>query len=143
MQPYGYENNLECQVMSASPIGLIQMLCHGALEALKQARASLRTGEIALRSRNISKAQAILGELSVSLDRARGGEIAAQLGDLYAYMQRRLAEANFQQTDEPLAETERLLGTLTDAWDQCGTEVYGSYFPVPAVENHRAYEYVG
>jgi flagellar protein FliS len=143
MQPYGYENNLECEVMSASPIGLIQMLCHGALDALKEARAYLRTGDIALRSRKISKALAILAELSVSLDRARGGEIAAQLSDLYAYMQQRLIEANFRQADEPLAETERLLGTLTDAWDQCGTQVYGSHFAVPAIENHRVYEYVG
>ena len=143
MQPYGYENNLECQVMSASPVGLIQMLCHGALDAVKEARGYLRTGEIALRSRKISKAQAILAELSLSLDRTRGGEIASQLGDLYAYMQRRLSEANFRQADEPLAETERLLSTLTDAWDQCGTEVYGSHFPVPTVENYRAYECVG
>jgi flagellar protein FliS len=143
MQPYGYENNLECQVMSASPVGLIQMLCHGALDALKEARAYLRTGDIARRSHRISKAQSILAELSVSLDRTRGGEIAAQLGDLYAYMQRRLVEANFRQADEPLAETERLLGTLTDAWDQCGTEAYGSHFPVPVVENYRAYECVG
>jgi flagellar protein FliS len=143
MQPFGYENNLKCEVMSASPVGLIQMLCHGALDALKEARSYLRTGDIALRSRKISKAQAILVELAVSLDRARGGEIAVQLSDLYAYMQQRLIEANFRQADEPLAETERLLGTLTDAWDQCGTEAYGSRFPLPETENHRVYEYVG
>jgi flagellar protein FliS len=143
MRLYGYENNLECQVMSASPVGLIQMLCHGALDSVKEARAYLRTGEIAMRSSKISKVHAILTELSVSLDRAKGGEIAAQLGDLYAYMQMRLVEANFRQADEPLAETERLLGTLTDAWDQCGTEMYGSHFPIPAPENHRVYEFVG
>ena len=129
--------------MSASPIGLVQMLCHGALDAVVEARMYLQAGDIAGRSRKITKAQTILAELSVSLDRVRGAGIAAQLRDLYVYMQRRLMEANFRQADEPLAETERLLGTLTDAWDQCGTEAYGSHFPVPAVENHRAYEYVG
>jgi flagellar protein FliS len=143
MRAYGYENNLESEVMSASPVGLVQMLCHGALDAVKEARGYLRTGEIAKRSRRIGKAEAILTELSVSLDRTKGGEIAAQLVDLYSYILRRLAEANFRQTDEPLAEAERLLATLTDAWDQCGTEMYSSHFPLHAPENQRSYEFVG
>ena len=141
-----YENNLEAEVMSAAPLRLVQMLYRGALDATTSARAYLQAGEIAERSRQITKVQAILAELSVSLDHARGGIIADRLSGLYAYMQRRLAEANSRQADEPLAETERLLRILTEAWEECSPEPESHQFqfaiPAPPCE-YRSYNVVG
>jgi flagellar protein FliS len=51
------------------------------------------------------------------LDHERGGEISQRLGLLYDYMQRRLLEANMQQSDAPLAEVLGLLSTLSEAWE--------------------------
>ena len=146
MYAYRYENNLETEVMSAGPIRLVQMLCRGALDAIASARAHLQAGDIAARSRQITKAQAILTELSTSLDHARGGAIATQLSELYGYMQRLLTEANFRQADEPLAETERLLRTLTEAWEECAPEPESPLFQfeMSAVSReYRSYDLVG
>jgi flagellar protein FliS len=141
-----YENNLEAEVMSAAPLRLVQMLYRGALDATAAARAHLQAGEIAARSRQITKAQAILAELSISLDHAKGGVIAGRLSGLYDYMQRRLSEANFRQADEPLAETERLLKTLTEAWEECEPEPEASQFHfamTAAPREYRSYDLVG
>jgi flagellin-specific chaperone FliS len=47
--------------------------------------------------------------------------MAANLIELYDYLQRRLLEANIRQIDEPLAEAGRLISTLLEAWSGCRT----------------------
>ncbi len=108
---------LENRVLGSSPIELLRLLYGGAIDAVRAARARLAGGDIAARSRAISKAQAILHELDCALNREQGGELAARLGPLYAYMQTLLTHANLQQSDQPLAEVERLLTTLREGWD--------------------------
>jgi flagellar protein FliS len=95
------------------------MLYRGAATAVANARVHLRDRDITARSRQITKAIEIINELMLSLDRQQGGELAANLAELYDYMQRRLQEANFHQIEEPLVEIERLLRTLLEAWEQC------------------------
>jgi flagellar secretion chaperone FliS len=111
-----YDTYLETEVFGADPVKLIHMLYRGAIEAVGAARRHLAAKQIRERSRQVNKAWNILHELSRSLDFNRGGEIARSLGELYNYMQRRLIEANAQQSDAPLAEVESLLNTLCEAW---------------------------
>ena len=108
---------LESRILSADPIELVRLLYQAAIERVREARRHLAAGDIAARARSITKAMEILTELTVSLDRERGGEIAARLLQLYDYMQRRLLEANFQQSDPPLAEVLSLLVTLSEGWE--------------------------
>src|ERR1035441_10518135 len=107
---------LESRVLSADPVELIHLLYEAAIEAVREARRYLAEGEIAARSRSITKAFGILQELVAALDHERGGEISGRLGQLYDYMQRRLLEANFEQIAQPLAEVLGLLATLAEAW---------------------------
>jgi flagellar protein FliS len=109
---------LESRVESADPVQLVRMMYQGAIGSVREARNLLAKGDIAERSRAISKAHAILTELLVSLDHERGGEISMQLARLYDYMQRRLLEANLQQVDAPMVEVLGLLSTLKEAWDR-------------------------
>lgn len=127
-----YRNYLEQEVRSADPLKLVQMLYRGAIEAVSAARAHLRAGSIRERSRQIDKALAIVHELLRSLDPQY--EIAKPLGGLYAYMTRRLIEANARQADEPLAEVERLLATLLEGWR--------SITPTPSVDETADYQSV-
>jgi flagellar protein FliS len=108
---------LENRVLAADPIELVRMLYQAAEGAVREARRRLEAGEIAARSMAIARACDVLAELSASLDRERGGEIAARLSRLYDYMTRRLVEANTLQQDALLAEVLGLLGTLAEAWD--------------------------
>jgi flagellar protein FliS len=107
---------LESRVLSADPVELVAILYEGALGAVEQARRRLVEGDIAARSAAISKGVGILAELSGSLNHAIGGELSQRLAELYDYMQRRLLEANFQQSETPLTEVARLLRVLAEGW---------------------------
>jgi flagellar protein FliS len=113
---------LENRVLAADPIELVNILYEYAILRTQEARAYLAQGDIALRSKAIAKAIAILGELDGSLDHKKGREIATNLGRLYGYMRERLTAGNMQQADAPLAEVERLLKTLHEAWQAIQTD---------------------
>lgn len=107
---------MEERVLSAAPVELVGLLYQGAAAAVRDARRHLASGDILSRSRAVTKACELIGELAGALDFARGGDIALRLGRLYEYMLRRLTEANFGQVDKPLAEVLSLLATLSEGW---------------------------
>jgi flagellar protein FliS len=125
-----YENpyavSLETQVFSATPLELVRMLVDAAVDSVRAARRYLAEGNIAERSRSVNKAYTILVELYGALDRERGGELSTRLSALYAYMQRRLLDANFRQADDGLAEVEELLLPLQEAWRTIGATDRGT-----------------
>jgi flagellar protein FliS len=110
-----YEEN---RILSASPLGLVRILYAAATRAVQNARKQLRAGNIAARSREITKAQEILLELAASVDPSKAPEVGERLLALYGYMQARLIEANMEQNDGPLAEVGSLLDPLQEAWSQ-------------------------
>jgi flagellar secretion chaperone FliS len=112
---------MELSITSATPLELVRMLYTAALDSVREARQFLAAGQIRERSAAISRTLEILAELNGSLDPA-AGELAERLAALYDYMQRRLIEANFQQTDAPMAETAALLTTLAEAWNQISVQ---------------------
>jgi len=116
MAPYGYQSNLEVQVLSASPLELVLILYDGAIQALNRASQHLTARDIRQRAREISRAVLILQELSTSTNREAGGDLAKQLVELYDYMQRRLNEANVTQSPEALDEVAGLLKILREGW---------------------------
>ncbi len=123
---------LESRVLSADPVELIAMLYEGALGAVEQARRQMAEGKPAARAAAISKAVGILAELGSSLDHSAGGELSRQLAELYDYMQRRLLEGNFQQTDAPLEEVSGLLRGLAEAWTGVKATAARPAEPIPA-----------
>lgn len=109
---------LEHRILSADPLELVRLLYQAAIGAVREARRALSAGEIAARSRAISRACGIVLELNAALDHARGGDISGRLAALYDYMLNRLLEANLRQDDAPLADVLGLLNTLSEAWEQ-------------------------
>ena len=112
----GHDAYLESRVLAADPVELVNLLYQACTQAVREARGYLAAGKIAERSREINKACAIVIELATSLDHERGGDISQRLALLYDYMQRRLLQANMQQSDAPLADVLGLLTTLSEAW---------------------------
>lgn len=117
-----YAAYMESNILSASPVELVGMLYTAAGEAIRDARRFLAEGKIPERAAAVSRAVEILAELNSSLDPA-AGELTARLAQLYDYMQRRLLEANFQQADGPLEETQGLVETLAEAWKSVAVEM--------------------
>ena len=126
MRTTAYESYLENEVLTADPVKLVQLLYRGALEAIGNARRSLASRDIPCRSKAITKALNILNELIQSLDHDNGGELSLNLLRLYDYVQRLLLDANARQADAPLAEAERLLCTLFEAWHTLTNAEYQS-----------------
>jgi flagellar protein FliS len=108
---------VQTDVASASPHRLIQMLMEGALEKIAIAKGHMERGEIANKGAHISWAISIIDGLRMSLDKETGGDLAQNLGALYEYMQRRLAEANIENNVSILDEVASLLREIKTAWD--------------------------
>jgi flagellar protein FliS len=109
--------NTQAQAVEASPHRLIQMLMEGGLTRLAQARGAMERGQLALKGELISKAIGIVGGLRNGLNLEQGGEVAANLDNLYEYMVMRLVEANVQNEIAPLDEVAGLLRNVKSGWD--------------------------
>ncbi len=108
-------------IEDASPHRLIQMLFEGGLQRLATAKGAIQREDRAAKGEQIGKAIGIIGGLRESL-RPEGGELSENLESLYAYMQRRLLEANIESSIEKLEEVSGLLRDLKEAWDGIAPE---------------------
>jgi len=118
-----YQNvGVNSGVTDAEPHQLIAMLLTGAADRVAAARGAILREEIGRKGELISSAIAIIDSLRASLDHERGGEIAANLGALYDYMERGLVEANLTSDAERLAEISALLGELKAGWEAIPTD---------------------
>lgn len=117
-----YAESLEQEVYTADPVRLVLMLLRGARQAVEEAREGLREADVRRRALAVSRAVERIGELSGSLDKERGGEVASRLAVLYEYMVHRLNEANAGQVEAPLEEVSRLLLPLIEAWGEVAVQ---------------------
>ncbi|AXF58628.1 flagella export chaperone FliS [Leclercia sp. W6] len=110
---------VESAVMSASQQQLIIMLFDGALSALVRARLFLQDGNIPAKGQALSKAINIIENgLKLGLDEDNGDELTQNLIALYAYMVRRLLQANVRNDVNAIEEVENLLRNIADGWKE-------------------------
>jgi flagellar secretion chaperone FliS len=107
---------LETGVQSADPHELINMLFNGLLDTLVVAKGAMERQDIAAKGKAISKAVRLLDEgLKAALSPA-GGELSANLGNLYDYCIRRLTHANIHNDAEAIEEVRALIDPIADSW---------------------------
>ncbi len=130
----------EVAVKTANPLQLVVMLYEGAIQALQEAQEHLKSKRIAERVRCINRATAIISELQAALNMKDGGQIAASLNGLYAYMRQRVFAANVEQKSEPLAEVIKLLDNLRSAWMELAVQSHkdDAASNVPSLSSLRA-----
>ncbi|WP_455851459.1 flagellar export chaperone FliS [Pantoea endophytica] len=110
---------VESSVMSANQQQLITLLFDGAISALVRARLFMQDNNIQGKGNSISKAINIIeGGLKQGLDEQSGDDLTSNLIGLYAYMVRRLVQANLHNDVEALEEVEGLLRNIADAWKE-------------------------
>lgn len=109
--------NLQSAVFEASPHRLIQMLMHGGLERIAQAKGAIERNQAAERGELIGKAISIVGGLREPLDHSVGGELSQNLDMLYEYIIQRLIEANRDADVAKLDEVAGLLREVKSGWD--------------------------
>ena len=103
-------------ILTAPPGRLVVMLYDGCLRFLFQAAYAMREGDKANSQDRMRRAEAIIDELTVTLDHERGGEVAARLQGIYAFCRRHLIEATAQQDPNKIEEVSELLSELREAW---------------------------
>ncbi len=125
MQQYQTVNN-QTVVAGADQHRLTQLLFEGALQRIAEAKGNLHRGEHARLGEAIGKALGIISGLQAALNREAGGEIAANLYDLYDYMARKLIKVHVDKTDDALVEVAALLTEIKTAWEGIRAEYLSS-----------------
>lgn len=104
-------------VASATPHQLVTMLFEGFIAACSQARGAILAGHVANKGRAIGRAARIVEEgLRAGLNLREGGKLANDLHELYGYICLRLTHANLHNDEAAVAECQRLVQPLLDAW---------------------------
>ncbi|AWD89319.1 MULTISPECIES: flagellar export chaperone FliS [Bacillus] len=106
----------QTSVFTAAPEELTLMLYNGCLRFIKLARQAMKQNNLEAKNENIVKAQNIIQELSITLNREI--EISEQMSSIYDYIRRRLIDANVQNNGEFLDEAENLVTEFRDTWKQ-------------------------
>lgn len=109
-------------VTDASPHQLVQMLLDGALGKIAVVKGLMGRGEVVKKGEALGQAISIVGGLRSSLDLSAGGELAANLDDLYEYIERRLLQANLNNDVSILDEVSALLHEVKTAWESIPLE---------------------
>jgi flagellar protein FliS len=113
----------ESEAGFASPHRLVQMLMEGALDKIATAKGAMARRDYEGKSAQITWATSIINGLRSGLDMETGGEIANNLNDLYAYMNRRLIDANVANDVSILDEVSSLMVEIKSAWDAMPEDV--------------------
>ena len=95
---------------------LLVMLYDGCIKFLKHAKIGLETRDIPKFARFLSKSQAIISELMLTLDFEKGGDIARDLDRLYDFMLFYLTEANLEKSPEKIQKVIDLVEIIAGAY---------------------------
>lgn len=128
-QSYG-SVQLVTGVATADNVQLIQMLFDGLAESLATARGHIANGNIVDKSNALSRASRIVVGLQGALDFERGGELAQNLNELYAYMTRRILHVNATNDLDVLSEISGLVRDISSAWQNLPSLLSGTNRPV-------------
>ena len=111
--------SVEASVDQADPHHLVNLLFEALQRAIGGAKLHMQAGDIPNKCKQIGNAISILEEgLKAPLDLQKGGEIAANLYELYGYCVRRLLLANAKNDQTILDEVSRLIEPVAAGWKQ-------------------------
>lgn len=106
------------QAAVANRVELIQMLFDGLIDSLSSARGHIEHRNIEEKSKALARASRIVVGLQAALDIDKGGDLAANLNELYGYIVRRILHINIHNDLEVLEEVRGLISEVREAWRQ-------------------------
>jgi len=108
----------ETEVLTATPGQLVVLLYDHLLLSLRKARVAMEARDSETQSDCLEKGRNVLTELLVTLDRERGGEVAANLGALYSFLLGELVQVGIRPDLARLDRVAHMIGELRDAFAQ-------------------------
>ncbi len=100
--------------------------CHTAENALL-GKTNGGTPDYDLANREIIRAQEVIRELMVTLNRERGGEVATKLIQLYEYMYQLLVDANIKKEPDNVRTVCGMLEELKQTWEEALLKLLKEY----------------
>lgn len=111
--------SVETSVDNADPHHLVSLLFDALQQALGAARQAILSKDVNAKVSKIGAALRILEEgLKAPLNLQDGGELAANLNDLYDYCINRVILANAKNDAAALEEVSRLIEQVASGWKQ-------------------------
>ena len=111
-----YAKYKEQSVNTATPEELTLMLYNGCIKFINLAEVFIDEKNIEKTNLNIQKAQAIIGELNLTLN--MDYEISNNLRQLYTFVNEKLLDANISKDKKALAEAKEIVTELRDTWKE-------------------------
>lgn len=99
-------------VESATPAHVLDELLRGLHEDVVDARTRIAAGDVAGKSRRLSRALAILGELRSALDPQYAPELVANLARLYDWMIEQVTVSSLKMDPKPLVVVATIIADL-------------------------------
>ncbi len=110
------QQQVQHEVDQASPVKLILLLYDREVFLLRLALVKLKEGDVAKKGEAILKATDILSEFKAILNLEEGGDLAAQLDNLYTFMVQQLTVANHENNPEPITAVLKIVEELREGW---------------------------
>jgi flagellar secretion chaperone FliS len=112
------------------------MMYEGAVKFTRMAINSIEKNDIPKKGLYIRKTHDIINELSLALDREKGGEVAERLESLYDFIIRQLTLANIKSDVKCLESVIRILTPLLEAWQQLLIDSEPKYVAAKSITAH-------
>ena len=112
--PYAQYNN--SKILTASPAELTLMLYEGAIKFCNIAVLAVEQKDVEKAHINITKTERIIDYFRQTLD--MNYPVAEDFDRVYAYLSRRLVEANMKKDKEILDEVNLHLHSMRDTWKE-------------------------
>ncbi len=123
----------ETSVQGADPHQLVSLLFEALLRHIQTAQGAMGRQDIGARGEAIGKAVRIIEEgLKAGLNLRAGGEVAANLFQLYEYCVLRLTQANLRNDRQALDEVLALIEPVAQSWQHIKNPGPAYLQPVPA-----------
>ncbi len=118
-----YSTYKQSSVETATPDKLLLMLFNGGIKFLHQGQRALAEKDLAGANEYLGKVQDILTELMTTLDMEQGGEIAANLYQLYDFYRRQTILANTKKDPALLDAVLEFFQTFKEIWAEAANKV--------------------
>jgi len=104
----------------ASPHKLIAILFEELLRAVDATKLAMERGDMARQADRQAHALSILQALDASLDKVRGGEVAANLSKIYREGSRLIATGTREKRADLILRAREMLAEIASAWENIG-----------------------
>lgn len=104
------------ELKNLDPAEIVARLYQALGLSLVTARDAMTARNVRVQGEHVSRALAIITELHSALNMEEGGEISANLNDLYYYLTSEITQGNISNNPVMLDNAIRTVEPLTEAW---------------------------